>query len=137
MMEPRSVTLGGHSYVIGRLNALDQSDLALELAAPLSRTPAVRRGKNAKADEVPIMEMLGVMPRAQRHELFALALRCVRRQTAKAASPVLVPNAEGLTLAYQDIGGSDLVRLVMEAITYNLANFTEESLSSIPEAVKD
>lgn len=127
----KTVDINGSTYSVGKLNAMQQFHLARRLMPfQAAIAKAVQNGSSGVSNPTDMLAAVGEVASQMsdddaEHVIF-LALSAVSRQDGERTYPVARMGA----LMYQDMDMSVMLRLVMEVVTENLADFFGQALGS-------
>lgn len=130
-------TIGGHSYQIGRLSAMQQTHVGRRIA-PLIATLGISlgslvRGQKLTVEEIlpsvgPLTVMLASMKDDEVDYVVATALSVVQRGETVGDKETWAPVSQGALIMYADIDLLNLWRIVFESIRFSMADFLMELL---------
>lgn len=122
--------VAGHTYTVGKLNALTQFHVSRRLAPILaamgvslqSLQAGVQRDLSDFASLLePVTEMMAKMPEEDVNYVIFTCLGVVKRKVGERWAPV----ANGASLMYEDIDMLAMLRLVVEVVRSNLGAFMQ------------
>lgn len=134
MKTEKEFTHDGHTYLIGTVDAIEQFHLFRRLtplvsAMGLEMFKLLTGGKDtstmSKTDWIvvaaPILGEMAKMPQDDVNYLIAGTLRVVRIKEGSVVAPVY--HQESNTLMRQDLGMPTMLRLMVEVLRHNMADF--------------
>lgn len=137
-MKTTELTVAGHKYQIGALNAMQQFHVSRRIA-PLLATmgisfASVLKGRSLSVEEIlpslaPVSQVLSSMSDEQTDYIFATCLSVVKRAELSGSKEMWAPVASGALMQYQDIDMLAMIRLVIAVLQVNLEDFFKELLA--------
>ena len=125
------IELGGHTYAIGKMSAMQQFHVMRRIAPLLTSLGGnLASFKDAKgAEEMaailePLAQAMAQMKDEEANYVIFACLRVVSRKQSDGRFQILVPEGRQ-ALMFEDVGMADMLRLTAEVIKWNLMGFFE------------
>jgi hypothetical protein len=122
--------IDGHIYTVGKISTRIQFHIARRMATVLARVASVEM-KDASSALPIIASAIGELSDADADFVIFEALKCVSRKQEKGLG--WGPVSSGAELMYSDINMVAMLKLVWEALSYNMKDF----FSALPQELKD
>lgn len=122
--------VNGHTYAVGKLNALTQFHVSRRLAPMLAAMgislQSLQTGMNSSMEDFlpvlgPITDMMAKMPDEDVNYIIFTCLAVVSRQSGEKFGPI----TQGQNIMYEDIDMPTMLRLVVEVVKENLGTFMQ------------